>query len=46
MHGALREAKRNLEAERERLSRELSEVEDELRALEAAADALFLFPER
>ncbi len=37
---AVREAKGNLEAERERLSRELSEVEDELRALEAAADAL------
>ncbi len=33
---AVREAKGNLEAERERLSRELSEVEDELRALEAA----------
>ena len=38
---AVREAKgSNLEAERERLSRELSEAEDELRALEAAADAL------
>ena len=37
---AVREAKGNLEAERERLSRELSEAEDELRALEAAADAL------
>ncbi len=37
---AVREAKGNLEAERERLSRELSEAEDELRALDAAADAL------
>jgi hypothetical protein len=37
---AVREAKGNLEAERERLSRELSEAEDELRALNAAADAL------
>ena len=37
---AVREARGNLEAERERLSRELSEVEDELRVLEAAADAL------
>ncbi len=40
MRRAVREAKGNLEAERERLSRELSEAEDELRALEAAADAL------
>ena len=37
---AVREAKGNLEAERERLSRELSEVEDELRAFDDAADAL------
>ena len=37
---AVREAKGNLEAERERLSLELSEAEDELRALEIAADAL------
>ena len=37
---AVREARGNLDAERERLSRELSEVEDELRVLEAAADAL------
>ena len=37
---AVREAKGNLEAERERLFRELSEAEDELRALDAAADAL------
>ena len=36
----MREAKGNLEAERERLFRELSEVEDELRALNVAADAL------
>jgi hypothetical protein len=43
---AVREAKGNLEGERERLSRELAEVEDALRALDAAADALFLFPER
>ncbi len=40
MRRAVREAKGNLEAERERLSRELSEAEDELRALDAAADAL------
>ena len=37
---AVREAKGRLEAERERLSRKLSEAEDELRALDAAADAL------
>jgi hypothetical protein len=37
---AVREAKGNPDAERERLSRELWEVEDELRPLEAAADAL------
>ncbi len=37
---AVREAKGNLETERERLSRELSEAEDELRALDAAADVL------
>jgi hypothetical protein len=37
---AVREAEGNLEAGRKRLSRELSEVEAELRALEAAADAL------
>ena len=40
MRRAVREAKGNLEAERERLSLELSEAEDELRALEIAADAL------
>ena len=40
MRRAVREAEGNLEAGRERLSRELSEAEDELRALEASADAL------
>ena len=40
MRRAVREAKGNLETERERLYRKLSEVEDELRALEASADAL------
>jgi len=30
----------NLQTERERLSRELSEADDELRALDATADAL------
>jgi len=36
----VREAKGNPDVERERLSREFWEVEDELRPLEAAADAL------
>ena len=37
---AVREASGNLEAERERLSRKLSDVEDGMRVLDAAADAL------